>query len=128
MFEQSFLLDPSAGKKTGALAASLTVQTLLVGILIALPLIYSDRLPDVRQYIPLSLPSPPPPPLPQHVQAAASSSSSRSNLTPARIYTPRRIVDLSRIPDVGVVEAPPSFGSSVDIGVPGGTGATPIMS
>jgi len=127
MFEQSLLLDHAGAKKTGALAASLTAQTLTVGVLIALPLIYSDRLPDVRLFIPLSLPAPPPPPLPQRAQTAASSSS-RNSLTPTRIYTPRHIADLSQIPDVGLVEAPPSFASSTDSGVPGGTGVPLAMS
>jgi periplasmic protein TonB len=128
MFEQSLLLDPAAAKKTGALAASLTAQTLLVGVMIALPLIYSDRLPDVRLLIPLSLPLPPSPPAPQPPKSVASSSS-RSSYAPARIYTaPRRIADLSQIPDVGLVEAPPSFASGSDAGVPGGTGAPSIMS
>jgi periplasmic protein TonB len=126
MFEQSLLLDHAVGKKTGALAASLTAQTMLVGVLIALPLIYSDRLPDVRLFIPLSLPLPPPPPAPQHAQAAASSSSSRNSFAPSRIYTPR-IADLSKIPDVALVEAPPSFASGTDTGVPGGTGVAPLM-
>jgi protein TonB len=126
MFEQSLLLDHAAGKKTGALAASLTAQTLLVGVLIAIPLIYSDRLPDVRVFIPLSLPLPPPPPAPRHEQAPASSSSSRSSLAPARIFIPRHIADLSQVPDVGLVEAPPAFSSGTDAGVPGGTGA-PLM-
>ena len=126
MFEQSLLLDHAAGKKTGALAVSLTAQTMLVGVLIALPLIYSDRLPDMRLFIPLSLPLPPPPPAPQHAQAAASSSSSRNSFAPSRIYTPR-IADLSKIPDVALVEAPPSFASGTDTGVPGGTGVAPFM-
>jgi protein TonB len=121
MFEQSLLLDHAAGKKTGALAASLTAQTLLVGALIAIPLIFSDRLPDVRLFIPLSLPVPPPPPAPPHAQTA-SSSSSRNSLAQARIYSPRRIADRSQIPDVGLVEAPPALASGSDAGVPGGTG------
>jgi len=126
MFEQSLLLDHAAGKKTGAMAASLTAQTLLVGVLTAIPLIYSDRLPDVRLFTPLSLPLSPPPPTPQHAQTAASSSSSRNSLAPARIYTPH-IADLSKLPDVGFVEAPPTFANSNDIGVPGGTGLAQAM-
>ncbi|MGA3187417.1 MAG: energy transducer TonB [Bryobacteraceae bacterium] len=122
MFEQSLLLDHAAGKKTGALAASLTAQTLAVGVLIAIPLIFSDRLPDVRLFIPLSLPSPPPPPPPEHVQTAASSSRTRS--AQARPFViPTHVSALSQIPDVGVIEAPPAYASGVDNGVPGGTGS-----
>jgi len=121
MFEQSLLLDPSASKKTGALAASLTAQTLLVGALIAIPLIYSDHLPDVHLFIPLSLPLPPPPLPPQPAQAAATSSP-RNSYASARVYAPTRVVPLSQIPDIGLVEAPPILGTSADNGVPGGTG------
>jgi len=126
MFEQSLLLDHAGAKKTGALAASLTMQTLLIGVLIALPLIYSDRLPDVRLFIPLSLPLPPPPPAPQRATTAATSSSSRNSLAP-RFLPPRQIADLSQIPDVGLVEAPPSFGSTAAAVVPGGTGTSPLI-
>ena len=121
MFEQSLLLDHAAGKKTRALAASLTAQMLFVGVLIALPLIFGEHLPDVRRYISLTLPMPPPAPLPQQAQTASSSSAGRSSTTPARIYRPSRTADLSQV-DVAMIEAPPSFGSSVDNGVPGGTG------
>jgi protein TonB len=127
MFEQSLLLDHAAGK-TGALAASLTVQTLAVGVMIAIPLIYSDRLPEVPRF-----PTPtflaPPPPLPPPVErAVASSSPSRVSSGPLKLFTaPRRIADLSQIPDVGLVETPPAYSPSSDIGVPGGTGAPSLM-
>jgi periplasmic protein TonB len=124
MFEQSLLLDHAAGKKTGALAASLTAQTLAVGAMIAIPLIFSDRLPYVRPFISLSLPSPPLPMAPEQIQTATSSSSSRASSAPTKIFRPpTRIPNLSEIPDVGIVEAPPAYASGVDLGVPGGTGS-----
>jgi protein TonB len=126
MFEQSLLLDHAAAKKTGALAASLTAQTLMVGILIAIPLLYSDHLPDVRIFIPLSPPTPPPPPAPQHFERTASSSAHASFA--ARTYAPTHVQPLSQIPDVGLVEAPPSLATGSDIGVPGGTGVSSIVS
>jgi periplasmic protein TonB len=126
MFEQSLLLDHAAGKKTVAMAASLTAQTLLVGVLIAIPLIFSERLPDVRLFIPLSLPLPPPPPRLQQVQNSTSSSTSHNPFASARIYTPTHMADLSQIPDVGLVEAPPQFSGGADNGVPGGTGVPSI--
>jgi len=127
MFEQSLLLDHATGKKTGALAASLTVQTLAVGVMIAIPLIYSDRLPEVPRFPAPTFLAPPPPLPPPIERAVASSSPSRANSGPLKIFTvPRRIADLSQIPDV--VEAPPAFSPSSDIGVPGGTGAPSLMS
>jgi periplasmic protein TonB len=122
MFEQSLLLDHAAANKTGALAASLTAQTLAVGLLIAIPLIFSDRLPDVHRFISLSFPSPPPPPAPTQVQRVTSSSSSASS-APTKIYrVPTRIANLAEIRDIDIVDAPPAYTSNVDNGVPGGTG------
>jgi periplasmic protein TonB len=125
MFEQSLLFDHAAGKKTGAMAASLTAQTLLVGILIAIPLIYSDRLPDVRLFIPLSLPLPPPP-APHHAQSAASSTS-HNMFAQARVYAPTHVSDLSKLPDIAVVEGAPALTSGSDAGVPGGLGTAPFL-
>ncbi len=127
MFEQSLLLDHAAGKKTGALAASLTAQTLMVGALIAIPLIYGDKLPDVRLFIPLSLPLPPPRPLPRQEQTQRTSSSSRASYAPPKIYTPTHIADLSKLSDVAFVEAPPALGNASDNGVPGGTGSSQTL-
>lgn len=128
MFEQSLLLDHAAGKKTGALAASLTMQTLGVAVLIALPLIYSDRLPDIHPFISLSLPLPPPPPAPVHVEAAPASRASHLNLATTRIFSaPRRIVPLSEIPQISSAEAPPTYSNNVDRGVPGGLGVPSLL-
>jgi protein TonB len=108
MFEQSLLLDPTATRKTGALAASLTLQTIAVGAIIAIPLIWGDRLPDVRPYISLALPITTLPPEPMPARAAPSSSTStRASTGPSRPFpAPARIVSLSEIPTIGVEEAP----------------------
>lgn len=102
---------------------SLTAQTLAVALLIAIPLIYSDRLPDVPRFISLALPSPPPP-MPQESPRAAQSSTVRPSAAPLKMFTaPRRIVPLSEIPEVTAAEAPPAFANNSEPGVPGGTGA-----
>jgi protein TonB len=127
MFEQSLLLDHAAAKKTGALAASLTVQTLFVGVLIALPLIYGDRLPDVRRLISLSLPLPPPP-LPPAPEVVATSSS-HTSFAQARTYLPTQVPKSSPNAAIDVVDAPPSLVTgSADIGVIGGTGVATLVS
>jgi periplasmic protein TonB len=129
MFEQTFLLDPPAGKKSVALAASLTAQIFAVAVLIAIPLIFSDHLPEVRLFTPLSLPLTPPPPAPQNVPRATSSSSTRASSGPTKVFlAPRHIVSLSEIPSIDTVEAPPSYSSGVDNGVPGSTGVPSLMS
>jgi periplasmic protein TonB len=124
MFEQSLLLDHAAAKKTGAMAASLTAQTLAVGVLIAIPLIFSDHLPDVRPIISLTFPSAPPPP----TLSAAPSSSSGPSLGPQKIYHPMQPVsNLPETPSVGIVDAPSIGLPGVEGGVPGGTGVLPIV-
>jgi len=71
MFEQSMLLDSAAGKKAGALAASLTLQTLGLGTLLLIPLVYTDQLNFVPLFLPVVLrltPDPPAPERPRHPQ------------------------------------------------------------
>ena len=127
MFEQSLLLDHAAGKKTGALAASLTVQTLAVGVMIAIPLMFTDRLPIVPRFIPIDfIPPAPPPPI---ERAVASSSPSRANSSPSRIYRiPRPDLTLTELPTIDSADAPPSYTPSLDVGVPGPTVMPSLMS
>jgi protein TonB len=68
MFEQSMLLPSAPGKKAGALAASLAAQTLVVGTLLLIPLLYTDRLPFVQLQLPTFLP---PAPAPEPVKPQA---------------------------------------------------------
>ena len=63
------LLPSAPGKKAGALAASLAAQSLAVGTLLLIPLLYTDRLPFVQLQLPTFLP-PTPPPEPVKPQAA----------------------------------------------------------
>jgi periplasmic protein TonB len=111
MFEQSMLVDFTPGKKAGALAISLTVQTIAAGTLLLIPLIYTERLPFIPLMLPVFL-SPPPPspdlpkaePIRREVVAAGR-----------RIFVPTRVPRLDTRPDVTVVagDAPqiePGFG------------------
>ena len=128
MFEQSLLLEPAGARKTGALATSLTIQTLAVGVLIVIPLLFSDRLPVVPSYIKLSLPAPPPPPPPGESAHTNSSSSSHRSLVPTKsFHAPRHVVALSEIPQVQEAEAPSVGFTGVEGGVPGGTGVSTLM-
>ena len=67
MFEQSMLLSSAPGKKAGALAVSLGAQTLAVGTLLLIPLLYTDQLPFVQLQIPTFLPAAPPPSVPEPI-------------------------------------------------------------
>lgn len=123
MFEQSLLLDHAAAKKTGAMAASITVQTLAVGVMIAIPLIYSDRLPDIPRTISLSLPLPPSPPPPVDPVDTSASQSTRANTSQVHIYRPpTHITPLSEMPEIVVADAPVFSATPSGPGVPGGTG------
>jgi protein TonB len=71
MFDQSILLDAPAGRKPVALFASFSAQIAAVGVLLLVPLLYHDVLPEVKlpMLLPLAfLPQAPPP-----VQTAAKS-------------------------------------------------------
>jgi protein TonB len=88
MFEQSMLLNTGTGKRTGAVAVSLTLQTLAVAILFLIPLLYSDRLPQIRPWLPITIPLLPPLPEPPPVETHQTSATSRPSLVPPRVFHP----------------------------------------
>ena len=55
------LLSSAPGKKAGALAASLAAQTVAIGTLLLIPLLYTDRLPFAQLQLPIFLPALPRP-------------------------------------------------------------------
>jgi protein TonB len=65
MFEQSMLLPSAPRKKAEALAVSLGAQILAIGVLLLIPLLYTDRLPFAPVQLPTFLPPPPPRELPK---------------------------------------------------------------
>ena len=91
------LLDSAPAKKAGALAASLTAQTLGVGTLLLIPLIYTDHLPFARLRLPTFLPLAPPPPEPPKVGPVKTT---RRASTAPRVFTaPIKIPPLDTRPD-----------------------------
>jgi protein TonB len=66
MFE--YMLESSPGKRRQAnpwaYAVSLTIQFIMLGLLILIPLLYTEALPEAMQLTFLSAPPPPPPPPP----------------------------------------------------------------
>src|SRR5215471_434562 len=56
MFEQSILVDATTGRKTRAVFASASAQIAGVGVLLLIPLLYTEALPVAR--LPLALPVP----------------------------------------------------------------------
>ncbi len=86
MFEQSMLLDTRTSKRTGAVAASLTLQTLAVGLLFLIPLLYSDRLPLIRPWLSITIPLPPPIPEPPVERMIARTDAARPSLITPRVF------------------------------------------
>ena len=97
MFEQSMLLDSAPAKKAGALAVSLTAQTVAVGTLLLIPLIYTEHLPFAQLQLPTFLPLAPPPPEPPKAEPARTT---RRIPTAPRVFTmPIKIPHLDTRPD-----------------------------
>lgn len=120
------LLDTGTGKRTGAVAASLTLQTLLVAILIVIPLLYGEHLPSIRPWLSITIPIPHPLPEPPPADTTARSSMSRPSLIPPREFhadfAPTQIPTTSAmISDDGgslaIAAGPPTLGFSTNVGV-----------
>jgi protein TonB len=116
MFEQSMLIDHAAGKRTGALAASVTVQTLALGGLLAIPLLYSDRLPVLKPWIPLSAPLSQPPPAPKMVESTAPLQ--RGHLLTSRAFVLPTRMDHPLTSNVTMISSDWTIPSAMDAGGP----------
>jgi periplasmic protein TonB len=112
MFEQSLLLDPAPGKKAGALAASLTVQSVALGGLLLIPLIYTERLPFSNFDLPTFLPPAPSPPPEEPVSVEAHRWTPRAYSGP--IVTPTKTPPL-----VEYIDGLPLQPATPFIGIPG---------
>ncbi|HEY4362773.1 MAG TPA: energy transducer TonB [Bryobacteraceae bacterium] len=94
MFEQSLLTAGPATRKTGAVFASFSAQILGIGVLICVPLIYSDVLPQIKLSRPLAwrVSAPPPPDAVQQAQpTAAAPLQTPSAPTPFKMPARRQI-------------------------------------
>jgi len=117
MFDQ-LVVSSAHGSKTHkpwTVAMSAIVQALIVGILILIPLIYTEALPKGFMNTFLVAPAPPPPPPPPAAPVKA--------VVRPRIVTPQRMVAPTVIPKTVQVikdEAPDVGGVEGGVGVPGG--------
>jgi protein TonB len=112
MFEQSMLLDSASGKKAGALAVSLTVQTLAAGTLLLIPLVYTDHLPFSQLQLPTFLPLAPP--LPHPPKAIPAQPSRTHSLTRRVLTMPTRVPPLNTQPEI--IDNAPSQDMSITMG------------
>jgi periplasmic protein TonB len=122
MFEQSMLLYSAAESKARALAASLTLQTFGVAILLALPLMYTERLPFVQPSLPLVLrPVAEAPPVERPVQPDIP----RERSIPRVFHAPSRIPQLSSLPSIPEDASPPYVAVSAPVPVAPQAGLLP---
>jgi len=119
MFEDSLI---ESGNKLKTKRLSTTVlsffgQFALVGILILIPLIYTDALPKGNLMTFLVAPPPPPPPPPPPA-AAVKVVKIQSEVINGQLRTPTKIPD--KVQMIKEEEQPPDMGAGVPGGVPGG--------
>jgi periplasmic protein TonB len=116
MFDQ-LVVSSAHGSKTNkpwTVAMSAIVQAVIVGILILIPLIYTEALPKGFMNTFLVAPAPPPPPPPPAAPVKA--------VVRPRIVTPQRMVAPTVIPKTVqmIKDEAPDVGVEGGVGVPGG--------
>jgi len=121
MFEDS-LIESGNRFKTKRLSTtimSFVLQVLLIGILILIPLIYTDALPKTQLMTFLVAPPPPPPPPPPPAAAVVKVVKMQSEVINGQLRTPTKIPN--KVQMIKEEEAPPDLGGGgVPGGVPGG--------
>ncbi|MBI3476736.1 MAG: energy transducer TonB [Acidobacteria bacterium] len=120
MFEDS-LIESGNKLKTKRLATSIISffgQFLLLGVLILIPLIYTEALPKTQLMTFLVAPPPPPPPPPPPAAAVVKVVKIQSDLVNGQLRAPTKIPE--KVQMIKEEEAPPAMGMGVMGGVPGG--------
>src|SRR3979411_672782 len=120
MFEDSLLESGGRLKTNRGLTTTISVifQVGLIGILVLLPLIFTDALPKGNLMTFLVAPPPPPPPPPPPAAAAVKGVNIQSEVINGQLHTPTKIP--SKVQMIKEEEAPPEMGGGVPGGVPGG--------
>ncbi len=120
MFEDS-LIESGNKLKTKRLSTtvlSFFLQVGLIGVLILIPLIYTDALPKTQLMTFLVAPPPPPPPPPPPAAAPVKVVKVQSEVINGQLRTPTKIPQ--KVQMIKEEEAPPDLGAGVPGGVPGG--------
>jgi protein TonB len=116
-----FQHEGQKGRQTWATLASFLLQCLFLGVLLLLPLYFTQELPKAQLLTFLMAPPPPPPPPPAEQQMAKVVKQIQSDLLAGgQLRTPTRIPE--KVQMVKEEEAPPPMPSSGGVvgGVPGG--------
>ncbi len=122
MFEDSLIESGNrfrAKRRLSTTILSFVLQVMLIGILILIPLIYTDALPKTQLMTFLVAPPPPPPPPPPPAAAPVKVVKMQSELINGQLRTPTKIPE--KVQMIKEEEAPPDLGAGgVPGGVPGG--------
>jgi len=121
MFEDSLIESGNKlkTKRLGTTFLSFLLQVGLIGVLILIPLIYTDALPKGNLMTFLVAPPPPPPPPPPPAAAAVKVVKIQSEVINGQLRTPTKIPN--KVQMIKEEEAPPDLGAGgVPGGVPGG--------
>ena len=120
MFEDSLIESGNKlkTKRLGTTILSFLLQVGLIGVLILIPLIYTDALPKGNLMTFLVAPPPPPPPPPPPAAAAGKVVKIQSEVINGQLRTPTKIPN--KVQMIKEEEAPPDLGGGVTGGVPGG--------
>lgn len=123
MFEDSLM--ESAGKlktKRGVTTMiSFVIQTLLIGVMILIPLIYTEALPKQQLMTFLVAPPPPPPPPPPAAAAVKVVKQIQTEIVDGTLRTPTKIPEKVKMITEDEPPPPASGMAGVVGGVPGGT-------
>ena len=121
MFEDSLIESGNKlrTKRLSTTILSFVLQVMLIGVLILIPLIYTDALPKQQLMTFLVAPPPPPPPPPPPAAAPVKVVKVQSELVNGQLRTPTKIPE--KVQMIKEEEAPPDLGAGgVPGGVPGG--------
>ena len=121
MFEDSLIESGNKlkTKRLGTTVLSFFLQVGLIGVLILIPLIYTDALPKTQLMTFLVAPPPPPPPPPPPAAAPVKVVKIQSEVINGQLRTPTAIP--KKVQMIKEEEAPPDLGAGgVPGGVPGG--------
>src|SRR5450631_175294 len=121
MFEDSLIESGNKlrTKRLSTTIISFLLQVGLIGLLVLIPLIYTDALPKTQLMTFLVAPPPPPPPPPPPAAAVVKVVKIQSEVINGQLRAPTKIPD--KVQMIKEEEAPPDLGAGgVPGGVPGG--------
>jgi periplasmic protein TonB len=124
MFEDSLIEARIKTRRGPATLVSFALEAILIGIVVLIPLLFTEALP-AKQFV-TELTAPPPPPPPPPPAAARATPVHREEPVPVKselsmpMKIPQKIAMVKEAPATGAAAAPPSTVAGVVGGVPGG--------